>query len=398
MKKKNIFSLLGFCAVLLVFSLLAVFLPAAEVRGVDTAPSQDTTYDIQVDYDRENQVPIMKTYTATTVKVTDLLRVRRLSAYNYEPDEYAEIESNAISNEHNGEPLASRGTIRYVITNIEGISPANGAWNEALAPYAEYIGDDERLHLTLYLPPMLSACHVFVRVQHAASMGTLTGYDSVRYATTDKDLAYDASVRHADGTEGVYLDIPLIVSQRFWNENPIQNGCVVTIHYEAEEGRRVGFVGTPIIGPDKEVRAMVERGNTFRLVAVFLAVLTFFIFVFVCVLKRAGAFVPELVFAVAVMIGVYASLSLSRATELPYLWLAVRGAAVGVFLLGASLTLPRRAGNFPVRRIALLFSLLTIGFAFSVPLVNTAGTEMLTLAYRIAGSVAAGLVLVFTAR
>lgn len=138
--KKRILSLLGFCAVLVFSSLLALFLPMAETRTIDAAPSQETTYDIQVDYDRENQVPVMKTYTATTVKVNDLLKVRRLSAYNYEPDEYAEITSNAISNGHNGEPLAARGTIRYVITNIEGISPADGAWDEALAPYAEYIG------------------------------------------------------------------------------------------------------------------------------------------------------------------------------------------------------------------------------------------------------------------
>ena len=154
MKKKSL-SLAIFAIILTIGTLISVFLPMMEKRSIDIAPSYDTTYEIQVGYDRETKVAITETHTATTVKVTDLFEVKRLTAYNYYPNEYAEISSNAISNEHNGETLASKGTLRYVITNIEGISPANGTWEEDLAPYAEYIGDDERLHLTMYLPPML---------------------------------------------------------------------------------------------------------------------------------------------------------------------------------------------------------------------------------------------------
>ena len=312
--KKRAIALAFFAITILLGTLISVFLPLAEAKNIEVAPSHDTTYEIQVGYDRENKVPITETHTATTVKVTDLFEVKRLTAYNYYPNEYAEISSNAISNEHNGEVFASKGTLRYVITNLEGINPANGTWEEDLAPYAEYIGDDERLHLTMYLPPMLSACNVFVRVQHEASMGTLTGFDSVSYATTDQELAYDETVVHADGTEGIYLDIPLIVSNRAWNENPIQNGCIITIHYEAEEGKQVGFVGTPIIGLDEDVRAIVDGGNNFRLITVLLALVTFFIFVFVCVLKRATAFIPQLVFAIGIMVGVYATCRSNRVT------------------------------------------------------------------------------------
>ncbi len=395
MRKKRI-SLAAFAAVLLLGVLLCAVLPTAESRTIETAPSQETAYEIQVGYDMEQQTAITKTYTATTVRVTDLLRVKRLTSYNYIPNEYSEISSNAVSNEHNGEALASRGTLRYVITNIDGISPANGNWKEALAPYAEYIGDDERLHLTMYLPPMLSACNVFVRVQHVASMGTLTGFDSVSYAVTDQKLAYDETVVHADGTEGIYLDVPLIVSARVWNEHPIQNGCVITIHYEAEEGRQVGFVGTPIIGPEEDVKAIVRGGSEFRLVTVLLACITFFIFVFVCLLKRATAFIPQLVFAVAVMVGVYASMSLVDATNLPYTWMAVRAGAVGIFLLGAALTLPKTSAGIPVKCIAVLLSLLYTGLAFSVPLADVAKAETITTASRIVGSAVSLLILGFS--
>lgn len=384
MKKKSL-SLAIFAVILIIGTLISVLLPMAEERNIDIVPSHNTTYEIQVGYDRENKVPITETHTATTVKVTDLFEVKRLIAYNYYPNEYAEISSNAISNEHNGEALASKGTLRYVITNIEGINPANGTWEEDLAPYAEYIGDDERLHLTMYLPPMLSACNVFVRVQHEASMGTLTGFDSVKYATTDQELAYDETVVHADGTEGIFLDIPLIVSNRAWSENPIQNGCIVTIHYEAEEGKQVGFVGTPIIGLDEDVRSIVGSGNNFKLITGLLALITFFIFVFVCILKRATAFVPQLVFAVGIMTFVYASMSLVGATTSPYLWLAVRSAAVGIFLLGASFTLPKFFAKIPVKYITAVLSLAYTGLAFSVPLVNIANAEAITLAYQIIG-------------
>lgn len=375
-----------FAAVLLLGTLLSAVLPNAENKSIGIAPSQNTTYDIQVGYDTEKQVAIKETYTATTVKVTDLLKVKRLTAYNYYPNEYSEISSNAISNEHNGEAFASKGTLRYVITNIEGISPANGRWEKDLAPYADYIGDDERLHLTMYLPPMLSACNVFVHVQHRASMGTLTGFDSVIYATTDQTLAYDETVNHADGTEGVFLDISLNVSSRIWNENPIQNGCVITIHYEAEDGKQAGFIGTPIIGPDKDVRRIVYYGNNFRLITVLLAFITFFIFVFVCVLKRATAFVPQLVFAVSVMIGVYASMSLAGATDIPYIWMAIRSASVGIFLLGAVLSLPKNFAKIPVKYVTAVLVLIYTGLAFFAPLTDITNSGAITLACQIIGS------------
>ena len=395
MKNKSL-SIALFAAVLLLGALLSVLLPMAENKSIDIAPSQNTTYDIQVGYDMENQIAITETYTATTVKVTDLLKVKRLTAYNYYPNEYSEISSNAIRNEHNGEAFASRGTLRYVITNIEGISPANGRWEEDLAPYAEYIGDDERLHLTLYLPPMLSACNVFVHVQHRASMGTLTGFDSVLYATTDQALAYDETVAHADGTEGVFLDIPLIVSSRIWNENPIQNGCVITIHYEAEDGKQAGFIGTPIIGPDKEVRTIVDYGNNFRLIIVLLAFITFFIFAFVCVLKRATAFVPQLVFAISVMICVYASMSLADATDMPYIWMAIRSASVGIFLFGAALSLPNTFAKIPVKSLTAVLLLVYTGLAFFAPIANITNSETITFSCQIIGSVVCVVILWFS--
>lgn len=395
--KKRILFLAIFVAIGLLAATVSVVLPTLESRRIPVAPSYDTDYEIQVDYDMEKQVPVTAAYTATTARVTDLLEVRRLTAVNYQPNEYAEVSSYAISNEHNGEALAARGTLRYVITNIEGISPADGNWEEALVPYAKYIDENERLHLTMYLPPMLSACNVFVRVQNEAALGTLTGFASTSYATTDQKLAYDESVCHADGTEGIFLDIPLLVSARIWNENPIQNGCVVTIHYEAEEGKEVGFVGTPIIGPDESVRTIVNRGNHFRLVTVLLAVITFFIFVFVCVLKRATDFVPQLVFAAAVIVGVYASMSLVGATAHPYMWMAVRAGAVGLFLLGAALTLPKKVFGFPVRLIAVALSLADVGLAFAAPLTDVAKADVIMVACRIVGSVAGLAILGFSA-
>lgn len=395
---KKYLSLVCFAALMLFGVLLSAVLPLADARLVGIAPANDTTYEVMVGYDPEKQLPITETHTATTVKVTDLLKAKRITSYNYYPNEYTEISSNAISNEHNGEALASRGTLRYVITNIEGINPFDEKWDESLAPYADYIDVDEKLHLTMYLPPMLSACNVFVRVQHEASMGTLTGFDSVLYATTDQALAYDETVVHVDGTAGVYLDVPLIVSRRVWNENPIQNGCVITIHYEAEEGKQVGFIGTPIIGPDKDVRAIVDGSYTFRLVAGFLALITFFIFVFVCVLKRATAFVPQLVFAVAAMTGLYASMALSGTTDFPYVWLAVRSAAVGICLLGAALTLPKMFVKIPVKYIAVALALIYTGLAFSAQLADVAVAAGLILAYRIIGAMVSLVVLVFSVR
>ncbi len=395
MKKKYLLTLI-FAAVLLLGTSLSILMPLADCREIGIAPSQNTEYEVQVGYDMKKQAPIIESCTATTVKVTDLLRVSRLTAYNYYPDEYSEITSNAISNEHNGEELGTKGTVRYVITNIEGISPADGNWAEELASYSEYIGDDEKLHLTMYLPPLLSACNVFVNVQHRASMGTLTGFDSVRYATTDQALAYDETVAHSDGMEGVFLDISLNVSSRIWNDNPIQNGCVITIHYEAEDGKQTGFIGTPIIGPDREVRAIVGRNNNFRLITVLLSLITFFIFVLVCVLKRATEFVPQLVFAVSVMVGAYSSMALSGATDMPYVWLGVRSGAVGLFLFGVALTLPKFFAKIPVRYITAALSLVYTALAFSSQVANTANTGAITLAYRIVGSVICIIVLGFS--
>lgn len=394
--KKPLFSLTAFLALLGAGVLLCALLPAAESRTIGVAPAQETAFEIPVGYDPQKQEPITESYTATTVRVEDLLSVKRLEAYNYTPNAYEEIASSAVSNAQNGEPQASRGTIRYVVTNLEGISPADGNWEEALSPYAAYIGDDERLHLTLYLPPMLSACQVFVRAQHEASLGTLTGYDSSLYATTDQTLAYDETVAHKNGTEGIFLDVPLIVSSRVWNDNPIQNGCVVTIHYEAEEGRPVGFVGTPLIGPDAQVRAVVERGRTFRFVAFLLALITFFIFVFVCLLKRATAFVPQLVFAAAVTAGTFSSLALTGATDLPYLWLAVRALSPGLFLLGAALSLPRAWHKVPARAAGVLLAILSAGCSFAAPLASTAHESALTLAAKGTGAAGALLVVGFS--
>lgn len=394
MLKKNKNTLI--LALILLFSVtFCITLSFLETVQLQEAPYYETQYTYSY-YDSETNTTKEELLIANTIKVNDLFKPKRISSYNYQPNEYLSVHVPRISNEHNNEPFASKGTLIYVITNIDGITPGQSSWEEGLKPYTPYIDVDDRIHLTMYLPPMLSACNVFVRLKTVETLGTLTGFETADYIYTDPEIEYDEKVIHTDGTKGTFLDVTLNVSKRTWNDDPISNGCVITIHYEAQDGKRAGFIGTPIIGLGDDVKQIVYQNNIIRYFTEFLALGTFFILIFVCCLKKAIYFIPQLIFAYAIFVGTCASTLFTGETATPYLWLGFRNVSFNICLLACSLTLPNRFKKIPIKFIFISLSVLTIVLAFIIPQINLEAAFILQIIQKVFSSLLIVGILCFT--
>ena len=318
-----------------------------------------------------------------TLSVYDVDGVMKMTAVNYLPDDFAEL-GETVSGADNGANPVRRGTYRFVVDTLSGEE-----WNDTdkLKPLLKA---DGKWHLTMYIPPVFTACCVYVQHQNKNYVGTIDRYNVDYYTSFSAPSEYDDSVTHTTATEPLFVDIPLSPETKYSRE------CTVTIHYESDNDNFVGIDGV-LIGEDSAVRQIASESRSLLLAGTLIAAATLLLFLFICVLKHSLTFGPQLLFAASICAALLATYMLFGHTSAPYFWLALRGFAVGLVVAASTMYLPRKLGKVPLAYAAFIFAFAASVPAFVVPYcTSVAAHNALNTIYTVAVIVCCAVVTVFT--
>lgn len=300
---------------------------------------------------------IVKDYSGVSVNavsVKDVKGVMKMTAFNYLPNDFAEL-NEVVSNENTGASPAKRGTYRFCIDTLSGEE-----WNDS-EKLQTLLKPDGNWHLTMYIPPVFSACAVYVRYQNKEYIGSIDRYNTDYYGSFSAPSEFDDSVSHKTTTRPVFIDIPVSSDPKYSKE------CIVTLHYESDSDNFAGISDGILIGEDAAIRKAVESNRSLLLIGAIIAASTLLLFLFICVLKRSLTFVPQLLFASGIFAFLFSVYTLFGLTTAPYFALAVKGFSLGVMLIASALYLPKKAGRIPIFCPAITVAAAACGFLFVAP-------------------------------
>lgn len=319
MKKNivNVLILIGVALLSAAFSLILLF-----TRQYATAEAPIRTKDISG-------------VSVNAVSVLDVKGAMKLTAMNYLPNEFAELNA-VVSNENDGEEPAKRGTYRFYIDTL-----TNEEW-ENKAELDRLLKPDGSWHLTMYLPPVFSACSVYVQYNNIDYVGTIDRYNIDYYTSFAASSEFDDAVLHQTATKPMFIDIPISSDGKYSKE------CKVTIHYEADNDNFVGFLGPVLIGEDAAVRRVVNGNRSALLLGAILAAVTLLLFLLICILKRSFSFIPQLLFAVGIFAALCSTFAFFGYTTVPYFLRGIRRLSLGFMLFASAMYLPKKIGKVPV--------------------------------------------------
>lgn len=322
--------------------------------------------------------------SVNAVSIFDVQGVMKMTAINYLPNEFAEL-NEAVSNEYDGNSPAKRGTYRLCIDTLSGEE-----WNDT-AKLNNLLKADGNWHLTMYIPPVFSACSVYVRFQNKEYVGLIDRYNVAYYGSFSAPSEFDDEISHETAVKPIFIDVSITPEHKYSKE------CLVTIHYETDNDNFTGIADGILIGEDSAVRKIVETNRMLILVGAIAGGATLLLFLFICVLKRSLTFVPQLLYATGVMLAMISVYSLFGLTTVPYFALGVRGFAVGLMVVASTLYLPRRARSLPVLNSVFIIALISCVTAFIAPMTTSVSAytvlSVISNALRIA---VVAVVLIFT--
>lgn len=369
MKKKvrNLFVLVGLFLVCLAFSLVLNYAGQSAV----------------------GETPVRKKDIAgvsvNAVSILDVKGVMKMTAFNYLPNDFAEPDENVPDADDGSDP-AMRGTYRFY---IDTLTIDEWAESESLDHLLE---PDGSWHLTMYIPPVFSTCSVFVQYQNQEYVGSISRYNISYYVNYSSESEFDDTVAHQTATQPLFIDIPISSDNKYSRE------CAVTIHYEADNDNFVGITSGILIGEDTAVRKAVSENRSMLLIGAIIGAATLLLFLFICILKRSLAFMPQLLFAVSIFLALFSTYLLFSLTALPYFVLALRRFSIGLILFASTLYLPKKAGRLPVLYLANAAAIAAGVLAFVSPFCTSVLVyAAICIAYNVLASACIVAVIGFTA-
>lgn len=273
--------------------------------------------------------------TVNAVSIFDVNGVMQMTAFNYLPNEFAEL-NQTVTDENDGAEPAKRGTYRFY---IDTLTKEEWAQSESLD---RLLKPDGNWHLTMYLPPVFAACSVYVRYENQEYVGSIDRYNIDYYLNFSSPSEYDDEALHQTAMRPLLIDIPISANGKNSKE------CTVTIHYEADNDNFVGILGHVLIGEDAAVRGVVNRNRSILLIGAILGAVTLLLFLLICILKKSFSFIPQLLFAVGIFSALFSTYMFFGYTTVPYFLRAIRRFSVGFLLFASALYLPKKIGKVPV--------------------------------------------------
>lgn len=292
--------------------------------------------------------------TVNAVSIFDVKGVMKMTAFNYLPNEFAEL-GETVSDANEGNSPAKRGTYRFY---IDTLTIEEWAQSESLN---HLLQPDGSWHLTMYIPPVFSACSVYVQYQNQEYVGSIDRYNIEYYTNYSSPSEFDDSVSHQTATQPLLIDIPISSDNKYSRE------CIVTIHYETDNANFVGIKGDILIGEESAVQKAVVQNRSILLIGAIIGAATLLLFLLICVLKRSFSFIPQLLFAAGIFSALFSTYLLFGFTTVPYLLLGIRRFSVGFILFASALYLPKKIGKIPVLYLVSTVTVAATALAFLSP-------------------------------
>lgn len=292
--------------------------------------------------------------TVNAVSILDVKGVMKMTAFNYLPNEFAEL-GETVSDANEGNSPAKRGTYRFY---IDTLTIEEWAQSESLN---HLLQPDGSWHLTMYISPVFSACSVYVQYQNQEYVGSIDRYNIEYYTNYSSPSEFDDSVSHQTATQPLLIDIPISSDNKYSRE------CIVTIHYETDNANFVGIKGDILIGEESAVQKAVAQNRSILLIGAIIGAATLLLFLLICILKRSFSFIPQLLFAAGIFLALFSTYLLFGFTTAPYFLLGLRRFSVGFILFASALYLPKKIGKIPVLYMVSAVTVAATALAFLSP-------------------------------
>lgn len=292
--------------------------------------------------------------SVNAVSILDVKGIMKMTAFNYLPNEFAEL-GETVSDENEGDTPAKRGTYRFYIDTL-----TMGEWDQSES-LDHLLKPDGSWHLTMYIPPVFSACSVYVQYQNQEYVGSIDRYNIEYYTNYSSPSEFDDSVSHQTATQPLLIDIPISSDNKYSKE------CIVTIHYETDNANFVGIKGNILIGEEAAVQNAVAQNRSILLIGAIIGAATLLLFLLICVLKRSFSFIPQLLFAAGIFLALFSTYLLFGFTTAPYFLLGLRRFSVGFILFASALYLPKKIGKIPVLYLVSAVTVAATALAFLSP-------------------------------
>lgn len=316
-----------------------------------------------------------------TSSITDIKDCHVFKAVNRIPDSFVSVSSPETTPDGDSGSF-ERGSYQFLITNLDPLDPEFSQKAEAL----DFLSDvDGNWHLTMYIPPVLSACNVYVRVQLRGVSGAIYDYDYSAFYNSG-----DHTYEHRNATSPMFLDLTLYSDRKFLSiDSPANNGILVTIHCEAEEGKEAVIDGDILIGEDSAVRRAVGRNNDALSFLSMICIAILAVLVFVSALKRSSSFVPLIFLVVGVMGSFFCAHRYTGTCVAPY-WIKSLGACfTGVIAIGGALSGCGKVGRFSVKYTLVSLSAVFCALLFMAEILPHDKTAAVKIAVQILGALLA---------
>ncbi|MDE5715838.1 MAG: HAMP domain-containing histidine kinase [Anaeroplasmataceae bacterium] len=309
--------------------------------------------------------------------ILDLKEAQILSYANYTADEFVqptEISGVPIKLDKTTN-LATRGTLQFVLYNIDPFDENFFKNKEALTPFLE---GDNNWHFSLYLPAYFSSSNIYVQSVLKHKIGEIENYDYIQFSEYQ-----GVTEHHKSETEPQTLDLNFY-TRRQGIPLDIENRCiVVTIHYEGLEGRFTGFNSMPIIGKRDTIHGITTQDQTFVIIIALLSLLIATIIAFTSFLKKNLLQLPQLLITIGISCYMLAKVLLFHGSQIPYFLLVLPSISIALISVSTFIRAKMKIKKFPVWILTSLYAVLYISLSIAATIVSAKTSHSLSLGVKI---------------
>ncbi len=293
------------------------------------------------------------------VCITDLKELQTLPYVNYTPNEFihtSDLTGKAIKIDKNTK-FASRGTLKFIILNINPNADDFYEKSDKLKPYLE---GDNQWHFGFWLPNCFSSANIYVKSVLSNKIGEIKNYDFIEYC----DYA-EITNKHKTKTSSLLLDLNFYTRRQSMTEDLKSRAFIITIHYEAKEEYLSGISEIPMIGSIKAVKNLKNSQQTFTIVISLIAIIITAILAFTSLLNKDLSQLPQIIITLCISCYIFTNLLLMTSTTIPYLLLFFEALSLSIISLIFLLTTHLKIKQFSFRTVFIIFALIyTFMFSF----------------------------------
>ncbi len=310
----------------------------------------------------------------TAVRISDLQKLNKITKVNYVADRFITPDSLSpdieIVDLTKSFDFAEKGTLIFIVMNLD---PTSADFAEQADRLSEFkIG--EHWEFELSLPKIFGASNVYLQSNLAARHGDIENYDFIKFTTS-----YDKKTeRFSELVERTSVGLKFYTRRQAIN--PYQ---MITVHYQSSGTVYSGMKDCPLIGMERNVKAIVERSQDLLIAFTVLAAVVFAVLIVLSLLKHSTHFIPVIIWIFGILLMLFPKYILGQSASLPLLWSALSFSGVFLTLGGAIFMLGRNFGKLPAKYIFTALSGIGLLIAFVHPFVPFAAAQALNIVYDI---------------